>query len=50
MNKKTLAAQKNEALSAYKAARADYLTAPTPAKWRAFCDAKRACMALGVIL
>lgn len=50
MDKKTLTTQKNEARSGYKAARAAYIAEPTPEKWRAFCDAKRVCMALGIIL
>lgn len=50
MNKKTLTEQKNEARSAYKAARAAYFDAPTPENWRAFCEAKRLCRLLGVII
>lgn len=39
---------KDKALANYKEARRAYLENRTDKNWRAFCDAKRECMLLGV--
>lgn len=46
----TLEEKKAQARSAYKAAREAYLSIPTDENWRAFCEAKRLCRLVGVIL
>lgn len=46
----TLAEKKSQAKSAYKAAKARYLETMSKKDWAAFCEAKRACMLLGVII
>lgn len=40
--------KKTEALNAYKAAKKAVLENRTEETWKAFCEAKRACMLLGV--
>lgn len=46
----TITEQKAQAKAAYKAAKARYMETASKADWIAFCDAKRLCMRLGVIL
>lgn len=46
----TLEQQKRAALEVYKAAKARYMETMAQADWLAFCDAKRVCMHLGVII
>lgn len=46
----TLEQQKRAALDIYKAAKARYMETLNNTDWIAFCDAKRACMRLGVII
>lgn len=42
------AEQKKEALSAYKAAKENYLSDPKKENWIEFCNRKTVCMKLGV--
>lgn len=46
----TLDEKKAQALATYKAAKARYLDTMSNADWIAFCDAKRVCRLLGVII
>lgn len=46
----TLTEKKELAKEAYKAAKAKYLETMSKQDWVAFCDAKKACMLLGVII
>lgn len=46
----TLEEHKAQARAAFKAAREAYLSAPTSENWRVFCDAKRQCRLVGVIV
>lgn len=47
---KNLDQKKADAKQAYKEARKAYLSNMNSENWRAFCDAKRVCMQLGVII
>ena len=47
---KNLEQKKAEAKKVYKEARKAYLENMSNENWRAFCDAKRVCMLLGVII
>ena len=40
--------KKNEALAAYKEAKAEVKANYNPERWKKFCEAKRNCMLLGV--
>lgn len=42
--------RKAEALKNYKEARSTYTANATPENWRAFCEAKRVCRLLGVLI
>lgn len=46
----TLTEKKAQAKAAYEAVKARYMETMDKADWIAFCDAKRACMLLGVII
>lgn len=46
----TLQNKKQTALEAYNLAKAAYIANPTKENWITFCDAKRTCMLLGIIL
>lgn len=46
----TLAEKKAQAKAAYEAAKNRYTETMSKADWIAFCDAKRVCMLLGVII
>lgn len=46
----TLNEQKIQAKELYRIRREDYMTNPTPENWKKYCDAKRYCMLLGVII
>lgn len=46
----TLQNKKQTALEAYNLAKAAYIARPTKENWITFCDAKRTCMLLGIIL
>lgn len=46
----TLNEKKSQAKAAYKAAMARYMETMSKTDWIAFCNAKRACMLLGVII
>ena len=43
-------ADKEKALAEYKTARETYLSDPSDKNWRIFCDCKRVCRLLGVII
>lgn len=49
-HKMTLDDKKAAAKKAYKAAKAKYMETMSKADWTAFCDARRVCMLLGVII
>ena len=42
--------KKAAALNSFKEARSNYMNNPTPENWKAFCEAKRICRLLGVII
>lgn len=46
----TLAEKKTHAKSAYQSAKARYLETLSKKDWAAFCEAKKVCMLLGVII
>ena len=47
---KNIEQKKADAKQAYKEAKKAYLENMSNENWRAFCDAKRVCMSLGVII
>lgn len=50
LNQENLRVEKSKALSNYKQAKFEYLNNPNNFTWVNFCDAKKACMLLGIIL
>lgn len=46
----TLNESKAQARSEFLNAKAAYIDSPTSENWKAFCDAKRICMRLGVLV